>query len=340
MASSPRLSRDTARAVYERVERLAGRVLGQRTIARLLRVYRRYYELGMHHMAGSVTYSAILAIFPFFGLLYALAATVIKHDPTVRAHLNTAIDSVVGLNVDIGASFFSAQAAATTRAVIGTLGFTGVFGAGQLWVEAYRQALRPLWGIDPPVAVWRKYLRRMVYLALLIPSLALLGALALAATRGPYRYLAADGHPVPTWLIVVARLTALLAAVGWAILLCLQSYRRVGGAPASTRVRQAAAIAGTGLAGLIIAGLLLLRHVFAEPLYGISVAILGMLIWVSAGTRLTLSLAVWASTEDPPDGRGKATTNSSAAVPQPDSSEVGRRTPGVSTAGINETGET
>lgn len=282
--------------INARYERLRDWALGRPRIGQAARSYDRYYDLGMQHVAGSITYFGVLTLFPFLGLLYATAAAVATNNPEVQAKVNEAVDDGLGVSVDVGASFLSAQAAASIRAVIATLGVTGVVYAGRLWVDAYRRALHIIWPADPKHTnfVWR-YVRDILVLLLFVSATAVLIAAALAATGGPYKLLAAHGHGLSNWASIPLRLVAVVAAVAWGTFMCDRLYRRIGGAPRGRPILEAAFLAGLCLAALAIGGLLLARHAFADPIFGIVVTMLGLMLWVSAAVRITLSLAVWAA---------------------------------------------
>lgn len=275
-------------------EGLWNKLLARPRAADIHRAYQRYYDTGMHYLAGSVTYAAVLALFPFIGLLYAVAARVAARDPQLGGQINRTLTDSLGVPVDVGSSVYSAEAAASFHAVLGTLGVTGVIYACHLWTETYRQALHRVWGADAEVSAVRRYGRQVVTPVLLILALTVLMVLAAFATGGPYRLMKADGHGWPLWAVIAARLAALAIAVAWASFGYLMAFYHVGGAPRVHRVREAALLGGTCLTVLLIVGLLLIRHAFADPVYGIVVATLGLMIWTSATARLTLSLAVWA----------------------------------------------
>jgi uncharacterized BrkB/YihY/UPF0761 family membrane protein len=90
---------------------------------------------------------------------------------------------------------------------------------------------------------------------------------------------------------------AFVLAVAFAGLVCYVAYRRVGSAPPSRNVRLAALLAGAGIAALASVGALALPFVLSNP-YGIVVAILAIMLWVSGSVRAMLAMAVWAKTYD------------------------------------------
>jgi len=287
-----------------RAERLQERALERPRIRCAYDTYQRYYAIGMHHVAGSVTYFGILTLLPVLALLLLLAANVVVHHPALRVESNEAVAQALGLDVDLGGRFFSAQARASIQAILATLGVTGCVYAGRLWVDAYRRALRTVWGTPEPASssnfVWR-YIRDLLVFALVALSVIVLLALAVLATNAPYRLMAADGHGLSTWAAVAARVAAGIATVAWAAFISAGLYHRLGRAPRTAAVRHASLLAGAALAGLVIVGLYLLKYAFTNTVYGLVVAIVGLMLWVSGAVRMTLSLGVWAAMTDGTD---------------------------------------
>jgi hypothetical protein len=133
-----------------------------------------------------------------------------------------------------------------------------------------------------------------------LPSLLLIVLVAVFAGRSPYRLLADGGQHINQPFILLLEVVALIATVTLASVLCYLAYRLVGSAPPTMTVRVAALFAGAGVGGLAAIGALLLPLVLSNP-YGIVVAILAIMMWVSGAVRAMLSMAVWARTQD--DGR-------------------------------------
>jgi uncharacterized BrkB/YihY/UPF0761 family membrane protein len=292
-----------------RAERLQERALARPRVRCAYDTYQRYYAIGMHHVAGSVTYFGILTLLPVLALLLLLAANVVAAHPALRVEGNQAVAQALGLDIDLGGRFFSAQARASIQAILATLGVTGCVYAGRLWVDAYRRALRTAWDAPLPGAtsryIWR-YVRDLLVFALVALTVIVLLALAILATNAPYRLMAADGHALTGWAVAAARIAATAATVAWAAFISAALYHRLGGAPRTAAVRHASLLAGAALAGLVIVGLYLLKYAFTNTVYGIVVAMVGLMLWVSAAVRMTLSLGVWAAMTD-----GTATTTRS-----------------------------
>ncbi|WP_344831477.1 YhjD/YihY/BrkB family envelope integrity protein [Actinocorallia longicatena] len=265
-------------------------------IGTIIRAYTDYYSRGMQHVAGSVTYFGIITVFPLLALLYALAAQIVAHSPEALARLNESLDQSLGVDADLGTTFLKSQASATARAVVGTLGVTGVLYAGRLWVDAYRRALRGIWDVPikkSPYPV--RFVRDIAILLVIVAALVVMVALGIFTTPGPYRYLRALGHDLSYWVSVPCQILAGALTILWSALLCSGLYHRLGRAPLTRPVRHAALLAGVCLAVLTVGGLLLLKHAFADPLYGMALAMLGLMLWVSAAARITLAMAVWAA---------------------------------------------
>ncbi|MBO2453043.1 YihY/virulence factor BrkB family protein [Actinomadura barringtoniae] len=297
-----------------RAERLQERALERPRLRCAYDTYQRYYAVGMHHVAGSVTYFGILTLLPVLALLLLLASNIVVDHPGLRTESNQAVAQALGLDVDLGGKFFSAQARASIQAILAVLGVTGFVYAGRYWVDAYRRALRTIWNDPVPLTlsnfVWR-YMRDMLVFTLVALSVIVLLALAILATNAPYRLMAADGHGLSTWAVVTARIAAGIATAAWAAFISAALYHRLGRAPRTAAVRHASIMAGVALAGLVLVGLYLLKYAFTNTVYGIVVAMIGLMLWVSGTVRMTLSLGVWAAMTD---GTG---TGSGTAAPEP-----------------------
>ncbi|MBW8481879.1 YhjD/YihY/BrkB family envelope integrity protein [Actinomadura parmotrematis] len=294
--------RDRYAAGRARVEAVRDGAYARPGIGRAVRSYQRYYTLGMQHVAGSVTYFGILSLFPLVALVYAVAGHVVARQPQLQAELDRSIQQTLGVDADLGASVFAAQAKASVRAVTTTLGVLGLLYAGRLWVDAGRRALRTVWGpgsAREPGFV-RGYVRDLVVLVVFLAAVLVLLGLAVLALGGPFRLAASDGHAVPLWGEVAARVAGAALAAGWGALICGWLFRRLGGAPRDARVAQASWAGGAGLTAMAVAALFLLRHALTDPLYGLPLVVIGLMLWVSGLSRLLLSLAVWASTPDAP----------------------------------------
>ncbi|MEU5877085.1 YhjD/YihY/BrkB family envelope integrity protein [Spirillospora sp. NPDC047279] len=299
---APRRLSGRVAAWTARAERTRDALLERPLVRQGHDAYQRYYTLGMHHVAGSVTYFGVLTLFPLLALLLAAAASVVTAHPSLRETGTQAVAETFGVPVDLQGRYLSAQARASVQAALATIGVTGFVYAGRLWVDAYRRAFRVVWGPGEPSAgpgyVWR-YVRDVLVFTVIAAAVTVLVVLGLLATGGPYRVFAVNGHGLAGWAVAAARAGAVAATAAWGFLLCSALYHRLGRAPRTPAVRWAAALAGASLAAMMIGGLLLLKHAFAEPTYGIVVAMLGLMLWVSAAVRITLALGMWARTAAP-----------------------------------------
>lgn len=270
---------------------------------RVLASYRRYYANGMHRTASAATYFAVLTLFPFLSLVYLLLAQLVQADPRFLRRSRQAVQDSLGLNASVVARLYSAQGTASLHAVLTVLGGVGVAYAGLVWMDTFRHGLRSIWTEDAQRGPWwRRYLSQWQTMLATLPSLLLLLGLAFFTSRSPYQLLSDSGWRIRHVWRYPIEAGALTLTVFWASLVCYVAYRWLGGARPSKDLKLAALAAGLCLAALASAAAFLLPFVVSNP-YGIVVAILAMMLWVSGAIRVTLAMAVWADTgPDHPTG--------------------------------------
>ena len=263
--------------------------------ARIARAaYQRYYALGTHRTAGGAAYFGILTLLPFLGLAYLLLAQLAHADPNFLRNSRHTLQTSLGLTPNVVALLYSAQGTAGLRAFLTLLGVVGLVYAGVNWIESIEQGLRAVWP-RPSAGYWlRRYANRWLTLLVTLPSVFLIVLVAVFVGRSPYRLLIDSGQRLTHGQQLGLEFLALICTVLLASLLCYVAYRRIGAAPPSRRVRQAALLAGAGIALLASAGAIALPLVLGNP-YGIVLTILAVMLWVSGAVRAMLAMAVWAS---------------------------------------------
>jgi membrane protein len=259
--------------------------------------YRRYYATGTHRTASAAAYYGILTMLPFLGLFYLLLAQLAHADPRFLRSSRQALQASLGLSPSVVANLYSAQGTASLRSVLTLLGVVGLVYAGVNWMDAVEQGIWSVWPRAGATDWWRRYLRRWATLLVTLPGLLLIVLVAVFVGRSPYRLLIDDGLRFTRWTLLLSEVAALLATMALAGLLCYAAYRRVGTAPPNRNVRLAALLAGIAVGGLAAIGAFALPVALSNP-YGIVVAILAVMLWVSASVRAMLSMAVWANTRD------------------------------------------
>lgn len=262
--------------------------------------YQRYYGSGAHRTSGAAAYYGILTMLPFLALFYLLLAQLAHADPNVVRSGRHAIQGTIGLSPNVAAELYSAEGTAGLRAVLTLLGGLGLLYAGNNWIDAIEQGLWSVWPRISARTWWRRYLRRWATLLVTLPSLVLIVLVAVFVGRSPYRIMITQGIRFRLSSVVLLEAAALVITVVLATALMYLAYRVVGAAPSTPTVRMAALFAGTGVGGLAAVGAFLLPLVLSNP-YGIVVAILAIMLWVSGSVRAMLSMAVWAKAQD--DGR-------------------------------------
>lgn len=279
---------------------LVQRVLNWPFVKTVRTAYQRYYGSGAHRTSGAAAYYGILTMLPFLALFYLLLAQLAHADPHFMRSGRHALQDSVGLSPAVAAELFSAQGTAGLRAVLTLLGGVGLLYAGANWMDAIEQGLWSVWPREPDKTWLRRYARRWATLLVTLPGLVLIVVVAVFVGRSPYRLLVDDGQHIRRGSILALEVIALIATIALATILCYLAYRLVGLAPPSRTVRAAALFAGAGVGGLAAIGAFLMPLVLSNP-YGIVVAILAIMLWVSGSVRAMLAMAVWARTTD--DGR-------------------------------------
>lgn len=266
-------------------------------VRRARAAYQSYYAAGTHRTSAAAAYFGILTLLPFLGLFYLLLAQLAHADPHFLRNGRHALQGSLGLSPKVIASLYSAEGTASLHAVLVLLGGLGLLYAGVNWMDAIEQGLRSVWAraVDP--RWWRRYLTKWLTLLVTLPSVLLIVLISVFVGRSPYRLLADSGQPIPRPDEFLLEVAAFVLAVAFAALVCYVAYRRVGSAPPSRNVRLAALLAGAGIAALASVGALALPFVLSNP-YGIVVAILAIMLWVSGSARAMLAMAVWAKTYD------------------------------------------
>jgi membrane protein len=263
---------------------------------RALATYRRYYALGLHRTASAATYYAVLTLFPFLSLLYILLAQWVQADPNFLRRSRQVVENGLGLSPSVVAKLLNAEGTASLHAFLALLGVVGLAYAGLVWMDTVRLGLRSIWAKETARAVWwRRYLGQWATLLATLPSLVLVLGLAVFISRSPYRLLSDSGLRIPPLWRYPIEVAALAVTVFWASLVCYVAYRRLGHAQPGKNVKLAALVSGTCLGVLAAVAAFLLPITLSNP-YGIVVAILGMMLWVSGAIRVTLAMAVWADT--------------------------------------------
>jgi membrane protein len=259
--------------------------------------YRRYYATGTHRTASAAAYYGILTMLPFLGLFYLLLAQLAHADPNFLRSSRRALQASLGLSPSVVANLYSAQGTASLRSALTLLGVVGLVYAGVNWMDAVEQGVWSVWPRESARNWWRRYLRRWTTLLVTLPGLLLIVLVAVFVGRSPYRLLIDNGLHFGRLTVVLLEVAALIATVVLAGLLCYVAYRRVGTAPPNRSVRLAALVAGVAVGGLAAIGAFALPLALSNP-YGIVVAILALMLWVSASVRAMLAMAVWARTRD------------------------------------------
>lgn len=276
-------------------------VLRRPLVVRGRAAWRRYYAIGMNRTASAVTYFAVLTLFPFISLLYLGAGQLVASDPRFLGRSRSALRDSLGLSDSVVVKLYSAEATASIRATMVIIGLVGLVYAGWAWMDSFRYGVRCAWAPDAAVGWLRRYLRDWVTLMVTLPSVLIMVVLSVFISGGPYHVLVDLGVPVELGWRRPLQVLAFLITLVWSSGMTYLAYRRVGGAGPSRALWSAALACGVCLTVLCVAGVTILRDEINDP-YGIVVALLALMLWVSAAVRVVLAGAIWATTPAAPSG--------------------------------------
>jgi membrane protein len=153
----------------------------------VIRAYGHYTQARGNQLAGAVTYFGFLSFFPLLAVSFSVLGWVVVVYPDARAEVEQVLaENLPGL-VGSGSGKIDIETIANAKAGVGLLGLAGLLYAGLGWLDALREAMRQVYGLDPAETnvVVRK-LKDIVLLALLGTGALLTVAtssLATSATR-------------------------------------------------------------------------------------------------------------------------------------------------------------
>jgi uncharacterized BrkB/YihY/UPF0761 family membrane protein len=283
----------------------AARLRRNRHTGRALSAYDRYYALAIHDSGSAIVYYATIALFPVLILAYLALAWLARHHPAKFKNADQNLANSLGIPVDKVGSLFNAQAHALLTATTAVVGSIGVVYFAWAWMDTYGRALRKIWETDNNPVLWRRIVRDSLAALVSIPLMFLAFAASGMGVTGVTRSF--NRHGLSWHLLVGASgvLVVIAAAVALFTLVCQQTFRRLGGAPAGRHLWLASMVAGLLLAGMSIGAQVLLRQTIENP-YGIVMNILGLMLWVSIAVRIVLSMALWAAGDPAARSPGKS----------------------------------
>jgi len=250
-------------------------------------------------LAAAITYYGFLSFFPLLALAFSLVGYVSDAFPDAQEHVTAAVEDAFPSLIGTGPGQLDIQDVIDARVSAGIIGLLGLAYAGLGWLDAVRDALRRVFGVDGarPNLVRRK-LVDVVVLSMLGASLLVsivVSSLATAGTTYALAFASLDGSVFATGVLKAVSV-ALALAVDFAIVAILLS-RLSGAHPSWRRVRSGALLGAAGFEVLKLLGTYLIGHTADNPVYATFGVVVGLLVWMNLVSQLLVVTACWAATQ-------------------------------------------
>lgn len=267
---------------------------------KVVRVLTRYGRDRGPILASGMAYQALFAVFAALWVAFSIAGLVVSGNTALQdAILAVLRDAVPGLIKDAagdGAIDPRALTQGVAFSLSGVIALAGLLVTALGWLGAARDSIRTLFEL-PPARV-NVVLQRLVDLGIgLAFAVLLLLAAALsfaggAATETVFAWLSIDADSV-AGLVLSRVVTLAVAVVVYAVAMGLV-YRVLAGVKVPWRIlRGGVLIAAIGLAGLTVAGGLLLGGATSNPLIASFAVVAGLLIYYNFVSQVILLAASW-----------------------------------------------
>jgi membrane protein len=263
----------------------------------LVRAYQRFTADGGNNLAAAVTYFAFLSLFPLLAIAFAVLGWVVSVYPDAQQQVRSAIeDTFPGLVGENGAIQLDAiKGAARTAGVVGLLGLVY---AGTGFVDALREAVRTVWhqNIQAGNIVVKKLKDVLILAGLgvtLLVSLAITGLTTTVTTQLLELVGLASSQVATVLLAVLGPALALLVDTVFFVYL----FTRMPKVKSPVRrVLKGTLLAAAGFEVLKLFGTRLIAGTVDNPVYGAFGVIVGLLVWISFVSRLTVFAAAFVVT--------------------------------------------
>ena len=250
-------------------------------------------------LAAAITYYGFLSFFPLIALAFSLVGYIADDFPGAQDAVTSTVESAFPSLVGSGQGQLDIQDVIDARKGAGIIGLVGLLYAGLGWLDAVRDALRRVFGVDgaQPSLVRRK-LVDVVVLSMLGASLLgsiIVSSVATAATTYVLDLVSLERSPAATAVLKVLSVSTALA-VDFVIVAILLS--RLSGARLPwRRVRSGALLGAAGFEVLKLLGTFLVGRTAENPVYATFGVVVGLLVWMNIVSRLLVLTACWAATQ-------------------------------------------
>jgi membrane protein len=284
----------------------AGRVKERLRVARsrwpwldhTVRAYDRNSEVLGNRLAAATTYFGFLSFFPLLALAFALVGYLSDFYPSVQDEVTKAIEEAFPNLIGPEPGQIDLQDVIDAKTSAGIIGLVGLLYAGLGWLDALRDSLRRVYGVEDIKIGWvKKKLVDVLVLALLGLSFLVslvVSSLATSATTYSLDLVGLEDSAVASVLLKLLSVALALAldVVIFAILLSRLSGARLPW----KQVRSGAVLAAVGFEVLKLGATFLLGRTTDNPLYATFGVIVGLLVWIYLNSQLLMFAAAWTAT--------------------------------------------
>jgi membrane protein len=275
-----------------------------------VRVFLRYGHNRGPILASGMAYQALFAVFAGLWVGFSIAGLVVSGDLGLRQTILDFLAEIVPGLVDDGSGNTGAidPAVFTETFKFGLSGIVALVGllfTAVAWLDAARGSVRELFEL-PPITR-NVVVQKAIDLALGLAFAALLliaAALSVAgtsATEGVLAWLGVDEDSVVA-LILGRAVTLVIAVIVYAVALA-GLYRLLAGVKVPARIlRHGVLLGAIGIAGLTVAGGLLLGGAENNPLIKSFALVAGLLIYYNFVSQVILIAATWMAVDVEDEG--------------------------------------
>jgi membrane protein len=275
-----------------------------------VRVFVRYGQNRGPILASGMAYQALFAVFAGLWVGFSIAGLVVSGDLGLRQTILDFLAEIVPGLVDDGSGTTGAIDPAVFEesfafGLSGIVALVGLLFTAVAWLDAARGSVRELFEL-PPITR-NVVVQKAIDLALGLAFDALLlvaAALSVAgtgATEGVLGWLGVDKDSVVA-LILGRAVTLVIAVLVYAAALA-GLYRLLAGVKVPARIlRHGVLLGAIGIAGLTVAGSLLLGGAESNPIIGSFAVVAGLLIYYNFVSQVILIAATWMAVDVDDEG--------------------------------------
>ena len=285
---------------------LKARVLALRAdkpwVDHVFRTYATYTAARGNQLAGAVTYFAFLSFFPLLALSFSALGWVVVVWPEAQEQVQEFLEENLPGLIGGEKGQLDPTSIAEAKAGVGIAGLAGLLYAGLGWLDALREALRQIYGLEPGGTniVVRKLLD-IGLLAMLGTGLLVTLASSSLATALTRQLLDLVGLADQALAAAALRVLAVgLSVLGDMLLLALVFSRLPGHRLPWRFVRSGALLGAVLLAALKLLGTYLIARTTSNAVYGAFAVIVGLLVWLNLIGRVVLLSSAWTVTAAQP----------------------------------------